>query len=109
MSGRKSRSKGQRGEREVRDLFIKHNYQAKRGYQSRGGGKEAADVELNIPLHVEVKFVEKLSLYSAVTQAETDAQGKDWVVAHRKTRKPWLFIVNEDLFFKMLVKYLEAK
>jgi hypothetical protein len=53
-------------------------------------------------LHMEVKFVESLNLTAATEQAERDAEGKPWIVAHKKTRSGWLVTMTRDTFFKLL-------
>lgn len=97
-----SRSKGARGERLWRDELREAGFSARRG-QQYAGGADSPDVmceELN--LHMEVKFVESLNLTAATEQAERDAEGKPWIVAHKKTRTPWLVTMTRDTFFKLL-------
>lgn len=98
-----SRAKGARGERLWRDELREAGFTARRGQQFAGGA-DSPDVlceELK-NLHMEVKFVESLNLTAAVEQAERDAEGKHWIVAHKKTRTPWLVTMTRDTFFKLL-------
>ena len=98
-----SRAKGARGERLWRDELREAGFTARRGQQF-AGGTDSPDVlceELK-KLHMEVKFVESLNLTAAVEQAERDADGKPWIVAHKKNRTPWLVTMTRDTFFKLL-------
>ena len=95
--GRKSRDKGQRGEREaaseLRRLF---GTDARRGRQYQGSD-DAPDVISGIHgVHVEVKRVEQLRLYAAIEQAANDAGENIPVVLHKQNRKPWVAIVRLD-------------
>ncbi len=97
MSGRKSRSKGQRGEREVRDLFRSAGYWSERGRsQSAGGGELDPDVRHSMPdVHVEVKFQQAVPdfPYKAIDQAKSDAPSHKSAVFMRKNHKPWLVVM----------------
>lgn len=95
MSGKKSRDKGKRGERDARDALIEHlGCEAKRG-QQHCGGEDSPDVKTSIDgVHFEVKRTEKLSLYQALEQAIGDAGSNVPVVLHRKNNKPWVAIVE---------------
>lgn len=98
-----SRAKGARGERLWRDELREAGFTARRGQQF-AGGTDSPDVlceELK-NLHMEVKFVESLNLTVATEQAERDADGKPWIVAHKKNRTPWLVTMTRDTFFKLL-------
>lgn len=78
MSGKKSRTKGHNYEREIARLFreILPDCDAKRGFQTRDGGKCEADVV--IPgadeLHVECKRGKKVGYRSALKQAVSDSR-----------------------------------
>jgi hypothetical protein len=95
--GRKSKSKGKRGElelaAELRRLF---GVTARRGVQYQGG-TDSPDVITDLPgIHIEVKRCERLSLYPAMAQAVNDAEGKIPVVCHRQNGKKWLAVVRLD-------------
>jgi hypothetical protein len=95
MSGRRSRSKGARGERQAaRELSRVLGVPARRGQQF--SGVEGKDVVVGLDgLHVEVKRCEKLSLYPAIEQACRDAAaGEVPLVLHRRNGKPWLVILE---------------
>lgn len=97
--GRRSPTKGKRGEREaaaeIRRLF---GTEAARGRQFCGS-PDSPDIRTGIPdVHFEVKRCESLSVYPAMQQAQRDANGQVPIVLHRKNNKPWLAIIPlEDL------------
>lgn len=100
-----SKQKGARGERMWRDVIRDHGYEAIRGCQNAGrtaGGTEAPDIITNLPFHFEVKFVEKLNIHKAMEQSESDAEGKPAMVAHKRSRSPWLVTMDYRTFFKIL-------
>jgi Holliday junction resolvase len=94
-----SRAKGCRGEREWRDQLREAGFQARRGQQFSGGNESPDVVCPSLPtIHWEVKRTETLSIYTAMTQAATDAGSKIPVVAHKRNGRPWLCIITaEDL------------
>ena len=98
------RQKGARGERMWRDELRAAGFTARRGQQF-AGGTDSPDViceELS-NIHFEVKCVQALNLETAIAQASRDAgDKKDWVVAHKKDRKPWRVTMSPELFFKLL-------
>ena len=97
-----SRSKGIRGELEVRDLFRAGGYKAQRG-QQYAGGSDSPDVRHNIPwLHVEVKYTQSSGIWNWLAQAVRDAKGKLPVVFHRRNSKDWVVIMTADDFFRKL-------
>ena len=93
MTGKHSREKGKRGEREAaRALTEVLGLPARRGQQY--DGTEGKDVVTVPGLHVEVKRVESLRLYPAIEQAKRDAaDGEVPIVLHRKNGREWLLIV----------------
>ena len=103
MSGLASRQKGVRGELEVAAILRKHGHLAERGFQSRGGGREAPDVCHSLPgWRFEVKRAEKLNIHAAFRQADDDIAPDDDctipAVVHRASREPWLVTLRfEDL------------
>lgn len=101
-----SRAKGARAERQFRDLLREFGLTARRGQQFSGGG-DSPDVvceELGKDYHFEVKHVENLNLYKAITQAIADAGTKTHVVAHRKNDWPWYVTLRADEFLRILLK-----
>jgi len=98
-----SRQKGARGERMWRDVILRAGFYAIRGCQN-SGGQDSPDVICSIPVHFEVKFVEKLNIHNAMAQAVRDNgnSGKIPAVAHKKSREEWLVTINADDFFRIL-------
>jgi hypothetical protein len=96
--GRMSRQKGKRGEREAAaELGAILNVEARRGVQYQGG-PDSPDVVLpGVPIHVEAKRTERLSLWAAVEQAKTDAPaGVVPIVWHKANRRGSVIIVETD-------------
>jgi Holliday junction resolvase len=91
-----SRNKGKQGEREVaallRDTF---GIDARRAQQHKGG-EESADVVGIDGLHIEVKRTERFNRWEALDQAEYDCGANVPLIAHRKSRKPWLLIIKAE-------------
>lgn len=98
-----SKRKGKLGELQWRDELRANGYEARRGQQF-AGSPESPDVvcEPLAWLHMEVKRVERLNLRDAVAQAEGDAKGKPWIVAHRWNAGPWLVTMRSELFFELV-------
>src|SRR3954462_9637928 len=94
-----SREKGKRGEREFAALLRRSGFDARRGQQFAGGA-ESPDVvsETLAWLHMEVKLVEQLNLSAACVQAQRDAAGKPWIVAHRRNAAPWRITMSFETF-----------
>ena len=92
--GKKSRTKGASGERELAREFERlFGVEARRG-QQHCGGPDSPDVKVDIPdVHIECKRTERFRLYEALDQAIADAGVKVPVVAHRQNRKPWVAVV----------------
>lgn len=90
-----SRRKGASGEREAaKALMDALGINARRGQQF-SGSPDSPDVVLDLPLHLEVKRVERLNVQMAMDQATKDAKGiKPPVVMHRRNRTPWLVTVR---------------
>lgn len=88
--GRKSQSKGKRGEEELRDILRGYGFDVERGPSQNYG--TIPDVYGLPGIHVEVKRTERLNLTAAIEQAESDAErfgdGAPCVF-HRSNRKPW--------------------
>ena len=90
MGGRASRNKGKVGEREAAKVLSELLGIEVRRAQQFAGGVDSADI-IGVPgLHVEVKRVEKLRLYSAVEQSVNDGGINCPIVMHRTNKQPWL-------------------
>ena len=102
MSGKTSRDKGKRGEREWARLCRAQGYEARRTSQYCGQTGDASDV-VGLPgIHQEVKRVERLNLYEAMEQSSRDARpGEMPIVAHRRNGMHWLVIMSADDWFTL--------
>ena len=93
-----SKRKGNSGELEILHLLEQYGIDCQRNDQRYISGFQNPDIEARVrghPVHVEVKRTEKLSLYDAMTQAVSDANGKALpIVCHRRNRKPWVVIIR---------------
>lgn len=94
--GRKSKSKGARGERELSRLLREYGYETRRGQQYCGANGDADVVGLP-GIHIECKRVQKLNIYEAMDQAINDSGARampfDYplpTVFHRKNNCKWL-------------------
>ena len=96
--GQFSRSKGQRGERELAsELTRVLGVSARRGQQFQGS-PDSPDVVTDIQnVHFECKRTERFRLYEALEQAQADAgTEKIPVVCHRQNGKPWVIVLKLD-------------
>lgn len=103
MSGRCSRERGKRGERQLAAALTAAGFPAARGQQHRGG-PDSPDVRCEaLPVHWESKLTEKFQLYAALEQAQREAPaGRMAVVAHRRNRKPWVAVLALDDFLALM-------
>lgn len=101
-----SKNKGKRGELELRDVLRSlfpgvSAEEIKRGQQHKGG-PDSPDVTFP-GVHFECKRTERFNLYDAMEQAIGDAGDNVPVVAHRRNREDWVFVVRAK-DFRNLVK-----
>lgn len=100
-------NKGKVGEREWRDQLRAAGWTDARRGQQFSGGADSPDVICPALgwMHWEVKRVEALNLRDATVQAQADAAGKPWAVAHRRNNAPWLITVSAEFFFDLLRQF----
>ena len=102
-----SRSKGARGERQWAKKLRDEGFEARRG-QQYSGNPDAPDVVSNIDwAHFEVKRVERLDLYGAMTKALADCGDRMPVIAHKRNHSDWLITMKADDWFKLVREYDE--
>lgn len=101
MSGKASREKGKRGERELAGILRSYGYAAKRGVQYQGGS-DSPDV-VGLPgVHIECKRVERLNLDAAIDQSVADAGDDELAcVFHRKNGSKWNVSMPMEDFMKL--------
>ena len=88
MGGRASRTKGQRGEREIVAFMARLGYTTARGWQSRQGHAQC-DVE-GTEWWIEVKRGKKVNVRAAMRQALGDRDTRRPLVVWRDDREPWM-------------------
>lgn len=90
MTGKMSRDKGKRGERELAKILTALlGVECRRGQQYNGiEGQDVVGVD---GIHIESKWVERLNLYAAYAQAQADASANDVpIVCHKRNNNSWL-------------------
>lgn len=106
--GRSSKRKGKIGELEVVNLLKAAGYNAHRSVQYCGATGDAPDVVVEgLPLHIEVKRVERLNLKQAYQQAVHDSKknGNNVpVVFHRLSHQPWMVTLSAEDFLELVKK-----
>lgn len=120
--GRSSKNKGAAGERELAKVLNELlGLDSIRGRQFCGAAgnpdvllqKQSGDERIDVPgLHIECKRVERLNLYDALKQSESDArEGEIPVVCHRRNRDSWIISFRLDKLNDMgkWLKALEAE
>jgi len=104
--GKAAKRKGAGGERDFAQWLTLRGYSARRSQQFCGKGPDASDVmcENFKGIHIEVKRTERLSLYKALEQAQTDNKNPDKVsiVAHRANDKPWLIVMDGEEWLRLI-------
>ena len=100
-----SKQKGNRGERECRDVWKKHGYEdAHRSQQFSGRGESAADLEgIDPRLHIEVKRgYSYKTIYTFLEQAIQDAKQDEIPIVNCKMdRHEWLCVMRLDDFIEV--------
>jgi hypothetical protein len=97
-----SRSKGKRGELEfIQRHLIPYWPGAKRNLDQFGDDKRDC-VEV-AGIHFQIKRTEKLELWKAIEQAESEARDHDLpVVAFRRNRSKWYCVIEADELVALL-------
>lgn len=100
--GRSQQRKGAAGEAELARILKEYGYKVIRGGSLSFG--EVPDL-VGLPgIHIEVKRVERLNIWEAMSQAIRDAERfRDGmpVVFHRRNRQPWLVTMSLIDFMKL--------
>lgn len=93
--------KGANGERELAHYLTERGFPSRRGRQY-SGDPTAPDVISELPLHIEAKRTERLSVYAAMDQAATDSGDKPPLVCHRRNGREWLAVMRLDDLLTLL-------
>lgn len=103
--GKTSQRKGAEGERELARILCSHGYEIKRGGSLSYG--TVPDLYGLQEIHIEVKRVERLNLWTAMSQSIEDAERfNDGMptVFHRQSSRPWLVTMRLDDWLKLYKK-----
>ena len=102
MTGRGKKQKGKRGEREAAELIRSFGWQAKRGMSFLG----EPDLVTDFPMHVEVKYQERLNIFAAISQASQycidKRLNKPYCVIFRKNDDEWHIAMPLKIVLKMI-------
>src|SRR5258708_12082616 len=102
MTGRGKKQKGKRGEREAAELLRSSGWRAKRGMSFLG----EPDLVTNFPMHVEVKYQERLNIFAALEQAENYVIDKKLTnppcVLFRKNEGQWQIAIPAPVLFALM-------
>lgn len=99
-----SRAKGKRGELEfIREHLLEFWPECKRNLdQFKGDGRDCLEAG---DLHWQIKRTERLELWAAIKQAETEAdEGHLPLVAFRRNNSPWYVCGRAGLLVPVLAK-----
>ena len=104
--GKMSREKGKRGERMLAKALRDYGYDCRRTAQFCGKTGEASDV-VGLPgIHIECKFVERLSIRDAMDQAVRDAKpGLIPAVMHKRSNEGWLVTMRLEDWIELYRDY----
>ena len=104
-----SKRKGSTGERELAKVLNQHGFNCRRGQQYCGANGDADVVGLK-GIHIECKRVERLNIYDAISQANTDKKEDEFpAVFHRKDRHKWLVTMELDDWIEIYKECLETQ
>ena len=99
-----SKQKGARGERELASKLKEYGYKTRRGQQYCGANGDADVIGLE-GIHIEVKRVERLNIYDAISQAKADKRENELgAVFHRKDRSEWLVTMTLEEWIELYKK-----
>ena len=96
-----SRNKGKRGELEFANKMTAYGWSCRRSQQFCGAAGDA-DLQCELPLHIEVKRVQRLNIQDAVDQAVRESDWRMPTVAHRKNHCAWNLTFPADLFLEVI-------
>lgn len=104
-----SKRKGADGEREIAHILQEKGFEARRGQQFCGKNGDADVVGLD-GIHMEIKRVESLNIYNAMSQSKSDARdGEIPTVIHRRNRDEWKVTMLLDDFIEMYKAWSDTR
>lgn len=108
-----SKRKGKKGERYVVNKFKDYGYKCNRTAQFKGNTGRADDIEGIDFIHAEVKFVEKLNIEEAMSQAVRDSNASNRTafptVFHKRNYKELLVTMRFDDWIQLYNEYYSSK
>ena len=104
--GRANRRRGHSWEREIAIIFRELWPEAKRGYQARGGTKEAPDVD-GTPFFIECKRGKKTNIKAALAQADAACHQVTETGTVKVDTRPPIAICKDDRQKATVTMYLE--
>lgn len=99
--GKASRVKGHSFERKIANRLKELYPEAKRGFQTRGGGKEQADIE-GTPFHVECCHGKTVNIRKKYEQAVRDTDGRPIAVITKRDREDVLVTMEFEDWLVLL-------
>ncbi len=114
MTPQSSKAKGRRFQQEIRDIIIQTTGINPGDILSRGMGQQGTDIYLSTPARnkfpfaVECKNTERLSIWEAIRQTETNAAKESLIpmLAFRRNRHKPYIAIPADEFFKLWSMHL---
>lgn len=106
-----SREKGKRGEREFAAILREHGFDsARRGVQFSGGPNSSDIFCEELPVHFEVKRMEKPNLAAAYKQASADSHiSREPAVVVRRSNEPWMVYAAASHYLGMWQQILRLR
>lgn len=104
--GKRSKDKGDRGEREAAEFLKKYGFDANRGLGQARGGHEIPDVECEeLAYWIEVKRGRHnpvTGYYQAKGYVEKQGDDREPLVMSRRDHCDWLVTVSAEVFFELV-------
>jgi len=94
-----SRAKGSAAEREVVAILQEHGYDVHRTPLSGALEWMPGDIT-GMPYCIEVKRCEQVRLSDWIKQAKEQANGKPWLLIHRRSRQEWLVTMSLEQWLR---------
>lgn len=107
--GKSNRDRGAAAERQVRDIFRAHGFDAVRRGMVFAHEPDIVGVQ---GLHIEVKYQKRPAVYDWIYQAEADSKIRDDgepVVWFRRPGDQWHVIITGRLFLEMYAAWIREK
>ena len=100
-SGKGSREKGSRAERELAWIFTDHGYDFTRNIEG-SRGQDTGDLDNDLGLYVEVRRRENQSIHKWLLEVADKKGDRIGVLATRRNHEPWRFHLDQESFFRLM-------